>query len=107
MTCAQDMPQVEFEHTDADSSLQGGRCLQVSFSNPEHVCSSNHQVSHLSPSNLVVLLWLVLQGFDSPVFLLISQLQEPLYVLSVVATSIGGEEVSKETLHENLDRPFS
>ena len=67
-----------------------------------HLC--DRQVSYLSCGNLlVVLMQLVLSIVSSPVFLLISQLQEPLYVLSVVPTSIGGEEVSKEALHEKSD----
>ena len=49
----------------------------------------------------------MLQRVDSPIFLLISQLQEPLYVLSVVATPTRGEEVSKDALDKNLDRSYS
>ena len=37
-------------------------------------------------------------------FLFISQLQKPLYILGVVASPIWGEEVSKEALHEEPDK---
>ena len=49
-------------------------------------------------------LWLVLQDIGSPMFLLISQLKEPLHILSVVALPVGGEEVSKQALHKRPDR---
>ena len=49
----------------------------------------------------------MLQRIGSPIFLLISQLQEPLYVLSMVATPVRGEEVSKEALDKKPDRSYS
>ena len=48
-----------------------------------------------------------LQSVGSPNFLLISQLQEPLHILSVVATPIRREEVSKEALYKKLNRSYS
>ena len=54
-----------------------------------------------------MLLQLVLSAFrevGSPLLLLISYFQEPPNIIAVIATSIGREEVSKETLHEHLDR---
>ena len=49
----------------------------------------------------------MLQRVGSPLFLLISQIQEPLHILSVVATPVGGEEVSKEALDKKPDRSYS
>ena len=49
----------------------------------------------------------MLQSVGSPIFLLISQLQEPLDVLSVVAPPVRGEEVSKEALNKKPDRSYS
>lgn len=66
-------------------------------------------MTHLNLVNwLVVLLVLLvlsmLQEVGSPMFLIISQVQKPLDVISVVASTIRGEKVSKETLHKALDR---
>jgi len=44
------------------------------------------------------------QRISSPFFLLISQFQEPLYVLSVVAMPVRGEKVSKQALQKKPDR---
>ena len=40
---------------------------------------------------------------SSPFFLLVGKLQEPANIVVMVASSIGREEVSKETFHESTD----
>jgi len=45
-----------------------------------------------------------LEGVGSPLFLLVSQLQEPVHIFIVIATPMGGKVVGKEALHEESDR---
>ena len=47
---------------------------------------------------------ITLKVIRSPLFLLISQLQEPSNILRMVVTPVWGKEVDKQALHEELDQ---
>ena len=61
------------------------------------------QMSYLSPNWFMQLVLSMLKVVCSPLFLLVSQLQEPSNILNMVASPELGKEVDKQALHQELD----